>query len=85
MEGCPNVVFEALASGRLIVATNVGGIPETMNRALRVFRELHIEVTPIPSPDELHSTENWNGRFHAFKIKLVESVKILDCAVRGWI
>ncbi len=31
MEGCPNVVTEALASGRPVVATNVGGIPEIMN------------------------------------------------------
>ena len=30
-EGCPNVVIEGLASGRPIVATSVGGIPELVN------------------------------------------------------
>jgi teichuronic acid biosynthesis glycosyltransferase TuaC len=30
-EGCPNVILETLCSGRPVVATNVGGIPEIMD------------------------------------------------------
>jgi uncharacterized SAM-binding protein YcdF (DUF218 family) len=56
-----------------------------MYRALGVFRKLGIEVTPMAVPDVLHSTEHWNGRFSAFETMLVESVKIVYYALRGWI
>ena len=56
-----------------------------MYRALHVFRKQGIEVTPMAVPDVLHSTEHWNGRFSAFETMLVESVKIIYYALRGWI
>ena len=40
-EGCPNVVIEALACGRPVVGTRVGGIPELLHRA-----ECGVLVTP---------------------------------------
>jgi uncharacterized SAM-binding protein YcdF (DUF218 family) len=54
-------------------------------RALRVFRKLGIDVTPMAVPDLLHSTEHWNGRLPAFEAMLVESTKIAYYALRGWI
>jgi uncharacterized SAM-binding protein YcdF (DUF218 family) len=56
-----------------------------MYRAIRVFRKLGIEVTPMPVPDVLRSTEHWNGRFPAFETMVVESVKIAYYGLRGWI
>jgi uncharacterized SAM-binding protein YcdF (DUF218 family) len=56
-----------------------------MYRAIRVFRKLGVEVTPMAVPDVLHSTEHWNGRFSAFENMAVESAKIVYYAARGWI
>jgi len=56
-----------------------------MFRAIRVFRKLGLDVTPLAVPDVLHSTEHWNGRFTAFEIMAIESLKILDYGIRGWI
>ena len=56
-----------------------------MYRALRVFRKVGIDVTPMAVPDVLHSTEHWNGRFQAFETMLAESAKIVYYALRGWI
>jgi uncharacterized SAM-binding protein YcdF (DUF218 family) len=55
-----------------------------MYRALRVFRKLGIEVTPMAVPDVLHLTEHWEGRFSAFETMLVESTKIVYYGLRGW-
>lgn len=56
-----------------------------MYRALRVFRRRGIEVAPMAVPDVLHSTEHWDGRFSAFETMLIESAKIADYALHGWI
>lgn len=56
-----------------------------MYRAIRVFRKLGIEVTPMAAPDVLHATEHWNGRFPAFETMLAESGKIVYYRLRGWI
>jgi uncharacterized SAM-binding protein YcdF (DUF218 family) len=56
-----------------------------MYRAIRVFRKLGIEVTPMAAPDVLHATEHWNGRFQAFETMVVESAKIVYYRLRGWI
>jgi teichuronic acid biosynthesis glycosyltransferase TuaC len=47
VEGTPNVVLEALASGRRVVATAVGGVPDLIAR-----RELGVLVPPR-APDTL--------------------------------
>src|SRR5262249_33969305 len=45
-EGCPNVIVEALACGRPIVATNVGGIPELVDEQCGI-------LVPAREPSQL--------------------------------
>jgi uncharacterized SAM-binding protein YcdF (DUF218 family) len=56
-----------------------------MYRALRVFRKLGIDAAPMPAPDAMHAAEHWNGRFQAFEELVVETCKIADYRIRGWI
>jgi len=46
-EGTPNVIIEALASGRRVVATRVGGIPDLLDSTLAG------EMVSVRRPDEL--------------------------------
>ena len=71
-EGCPNVIIEALASGRPVVATNVGGIPELMDDsdgrlvpardadALKAALDQVLSQTWDPSAISTHHSRSWS-------------------------
>jgi uncharacterized SAM-binding protein YcdF (DUF218 family) len=56
-----------------------------MYRAIRVFRKVGVDAAPLVVPDVLHSTEQWPGRFGACWIMALESAKIVDYRLHGWI
>jgi len=56
-----------------------------MYRAIRVFRKLGVDVTPMPVPDVLKSAKHWDARFPAFETLVVESTKIVYYRLHGWI
>lgn len=51
-EGCPNVVLEALASGRPVVGTRVGGVPELVREG-REGEDRNGMLVPAGDPDAL--------------------------------
>jgi teichuronic acid biosynthesis glycosyltransferase TuaC len=70
-EGCPNVVVEALACGRPLVATNVGGIPELVNETSGLL---------VPPRD----TEALRGALDAALSKQWDSARIARTSTRSW-
>lgn len=56
-----------------------------MFRAIRVFRKVGVDAVPLAVPDILHSTEHWTGRFGACWAMALESAKIVNYRLRGWI
>lgn len=70
-EGCPNAVIEALACGRPVVATNVGGIPELVDS------ESGILVAPQDS-------QALADAFHQALSRRWDEPAISQRAQRGW-
>jgi teichuronic acid biosynthesis glycosyltransferase TuaC len=62
-EGCPNVVVEAHCSGRPVVASNVGGIPELINSENGILVRSHDAQDLARGLDE-----GISGRWNAEKI-----------------
>jgi teichuronic acid biosynthesis glycosyltransferase TuaC len=86
-EGTPNVVLEALASGRRVVATNVGGVPDLITSpvlgamvparqpsqlAVALIRELAVDYNP-DDVAKLGSRGGWQSSAAAFHRVLLEA------------
>ena len=70
-EGCPNVVLEALASGRPVVATRVGGIPEIVDERCGILTPAR-DVDGLEAALERALSTPWN------------EVAISNQRQRGW-
>ncbi len=70
-EGCPNVLVEALACGRPIVATNVGGIPELVKEACGLLIPPH-DAVALRGALDTALTKKW------------DSAEIARTSTRSW-
>lgn len=55
-----------------------------MYRALGVFRKQGIDVDPMPVDDVLRLTKHWYGRLPSFQTMAIETAKIIDYELHGW-
>ena len=56
-----------------------------MFRALRTFRKAGVDAAPMPVPDAIRGSKGWAGRFSALQNLVLENLKIVVYAARGWI
>jgi teichuronic acid biosynthesis glycosyltransferase TuaC len=67
-EGCPNVVLEALGSGRPVIASNVGGIPDMVSdRTGILFQPL--DISDIAQSLEQALERDWDSEEVANSVK----------------
>lgn len=57
-EGCPNVINEALASGRPVVASRVGGIPDMVNEQAGILVE-PLQPSALAEAIEIALSRKW--------------------------
>lgn len=66
-EGCPNVVLEAIASGRPVVASNVGGIPSMVPNDCGLLIDPH-NVMDLANALNVALSQNWDANQIASRV-----------------